>query len=847
MDYSNAIDLGSSSDEYEEINLGSSSDEYEDAEEEADGESNPAGLLESKTTVTVATSPPQAPARFYRGEPRGDQVDGNSRHDETSDAYISSDSADGDSDDDSRSTTSGDGWSTSSDVETAPDYEDGVCELCRGPDLYANLREYCGCSLGRYHATCIQDANTLCMFWKPGNQARCLSCQGFTRPGFPIPIKPNLRESALRQRWQGKWISNIDLEPDLDAFLTNCGAQLDDTQAAHILEESYKTAYRAQRMLYVRADAADHKEIMASCWEVPRFPPDPAARVRLQAEGGHDISAPSAKPEVVAGVGPGPSRKQQRRARRQPEQPPCGPRDHRAAPLISDTNFWSCLEFDDSTEESNSRDPRGQRVYRPAPESGSRDPQDHRTTGAASTAVHRDASNNPPRKQATLEPPIRADTTSTLARCQCNEPAGGQTPVELPTSGKAEVEPAEPMAKPAAARKVVAREGQTDAERAHHLGTLHDKLYAKLHTKANSASGALPPGMANAPPPWACRKPKPAIAVDATLQRPRAGRHATTTVSPNASAAPGSKTAPETATPGWLDFLPKFSPRDHDPDLASWWLPWLLLGVGTAMLHPIADTGASMRALGYASLFGAASLVLKAAAFNIRQSARWVAREGAAFICQNAIPAPEPPAAPASYLNSFGELGPKEFREYILPWLIWPTCAGGIWHPSTPGKVKARREHLPCYCPTSSFPLSRSQAKRRAKALPVTPPVRTLPRPLSKNDAFQEAREEARVLHFSRHPIGPLVLGNSSRHARRRRHGLDTSWCLMTSKRKPRPATPARPVRHRHPDRKPSGNAASCDKGPSAVLHMRRFPHLGPLPTATCFGASTRSPIRGHD
>jgi len=54
--------------------------------------------------------------------------------------------------------------------------------------------------------------------------------------------------------------------------------------------------------------------------------------------------------------------------------------------------------------------------------------------------------------------------------------------------------------------------------------------------------------------------------------------------------------------------------------------------------------------------------------------------------------------------------------------------------------------------------------------------ARTLPRPLSKEDAFQEAREAARQMHFSQHPIGPLVLGHSSRHARRRRQKLDTSW-----------------------------------------------------------------------
>ena len=113
-------------------------DEYEDAEEQADEESNPAGLLEGKTTVTVATSPPQALPRFDGSEPRGDRVNSYSSQDETRDRYMSTDSADGDSEDDSGSTTSGDGWSTSSDVETAPDYESARCELCRGPALYAD-------------------------------------------------------------------------------------------------------------------------------------------------------------------------------------------------------------------------------------------------------------------------------------------------------------------------------------------------------------------------------------------------------------------------------------------------------------------------------------------------------------------------------------------------------------------------------------------------------------------------------------------------------------------------------------------------------------------------------------
>ena len=274
--------------------------------------------------------------------------------------------------------------------------------------------------------------------WKPEIEARCLGCQGFTRPGFPIPIKPMLREAALRKRWQGEWTSYIDLEPDLNAFLTNCGAQLDDTQAAHIQEETYRVGWWAQEALYAKADKAAHQEIMASCWEVPRSLPDSAACVQVQAEEGHDISAPSDKPEVVAGVGPCSSRKQQRRAHRRKEQPPGDPRDHRAAPLIADTNLWSCLALDGSAGESSSRDPLGRRVIdRSAEESSSRNSRDRRATDPASTAEHRDESRNPLREQATLEPPTTAGTTPTpsQARFQCKEPPSGQTPVELPTSG----------------------------------------------------------------------------------------------------------------------------------------------------------------------------------------------------------------------------------------------------------------------------------------------------------------------------------------------------------------------------------------------------------------------------
>ena len=98
--------------------------------------------------------------------------------------------------------------------------------------------------------------------------------------------------------------------------------------------------------------------------------------------------------------------------------------------------------------------------------------------------------------------------------------------------------------------------------------------------------------------------------------------------------------------------------------------------------------------------------------------------------------------------------------------------------------------------------------------------ARILPRSLSKEHAFEEAREATRQMHFSKHPIGPLVLGHSSRHARRRHQKLDTSWCLMTTKRKPRPTPPARPARHRHPDRMPPAAATSCDETAHAVPHM---------------------------
>ena len=81
-------------------------------------------------------------------------------------------------------------------------------------------------------------------------------------------------------------------------------------------------------------------------------------------------------------------------------------------------------------------------------------------------------------------------------------------------------------------------------------------------------------------------------------------------------------------------------------------------------------------------------------------------------------------------------------------------------------------------------------------------------------------QETTRQSYFSKHPIGPLVLGHSSRHARRRPRRLDTSWCQMTTKRKPRPAPPARAPRHRHPDRTPAETTPSCDETAHALPHM---------------------------
>ena len=91
----------------------------------------------------------------------------------------------------------------------------------------------------------------------------------------------------------------------------------------------------------------------------------------------------------------------------------------------------------------------------------------------------------------------------------------------------------------------------------------------------------------------------------------------------------------------------------------------MLLGVGIAVLHPLADAGASLHALGYASLFGATSLALKATARNLRKGARWVDDARTAFVGKTGTPAPTPPAAPTSSDSTSEELGPEEFRGYI--------------------------------------------------------------------------------------------------------------------------------------------------------------------------------------
>ena len=179
--------------------------ECEDAKEEADEESNPARLLDNNANVAVGASPPRTPHRIEGGAPSGSRCDSYSCQNDTSGAYETIGSDDGDSDDDSGSTASDNGWSTSSDVETAPDYEDARCELCRGPALYAELVSHCGCPQGRYHPACVEAA-TMQMYkgWTPRIEALCINCQGLTTPGVPVPILPFARETALRLGWQGK-------------------------------------------------------------------------------------------------------------------------------------------------------------------------------------------------------------------------------------------------------------------------------------------------------------------------------------------------------------------------------------------------------------------------------------------------------------------------------------------------------------------------------------------------------------------------------------------------------------------------------------------------------------------
>ena len=190
-------------------------------------------------------------------------------------------------------------------------------------------------------------------------------------------------------------------------------------------------------------------------------------------------------------------------------------------------------------------------------------------TGPTTAARHREAPRNPPHEKTTLEPPTTVDKTPSPAPSQCEDPNGGQTPVELPTSRGAEVEPTTPVKLPAAVEAEVEPKGQTGPERAHHLETLHGKLCPTLYKKARSGPGAPPSGPTNAPQPWACRKPKPSVAVNAGLQPPRTARQAKPAAPVNAAAPTSTRTTPETENPGWLDFLPKFSPRDHDPTRMS--------------------------------------------------------------------------------------------------------------------------------------------------------------------------------------------------------------------------------------------------------------------------------------
>ena len=308
-------------------------------------------------------------------------------------------------------------------------------------------------------------------------------------------------------------------------------------QATHILNETYASGRLAQRSLHMRVEEATHKAIMASCWEAPGSLP---AR---QAKEGHHVSTPSGKPEVVSGVGTCASRKQQRRARRQTDQPVGSSSNPGEPRSVSNANFWSCLEFDSQkplegaalvAARAEKHASRGKVTFEPVPKED-----------AAPT----------PRKE-TFEP---SSETTTPALCLHQS----QGKKGLPTSATAPDEPAGPKAPPATTQQGTAREDQTAAGRAHHLGTLREKLYSKLHTKAKSAHGALPPARTNAP------TPKPAIASTTTGQQPRTGRQATTKAPPNPSTTPSKKPTQGSLPTGWLDFLPNFFPRNHEPDHTS--------------------------------------------------------------------------------------------------------------------------------------------------------------------------------------------------------------------------------------------------------------------------------------
>ena len=144
---------------------------------------------------------------------------------------------------------------------------------------------------------------------------------------------------------------------------------------------------------------------------------------------------------------------------RKKEQPPLKPRKPRAAPVLADNNFWCCLELDTSAGLSSSRSSGTQRAAKPTP-----------------PARHREALRNPPHEETTIVPPTAVDKTTSPAPSQCQPPSSGQTPVELPAAGEAEVKPTTPVGLPTAGEAEVEPTGQTGPERAHHLKTLHDKL-----------------------------------------------------------------------------------------------------------------------------------------------------------------------------------------------------------------------------------------------------------------------------------------------------------------------------------------------------------------------------------